>query len=120
MYVARRLLHILLHALWAHVGGKTHYMHKTSCNAHVTRVVALQCSGAWYEGFVFRYRLVPAMGGQLARQCFQVFYLEDEDEEWFDWPEGSLVFSDARPETARVPAAKLTEALRMHAQARAQ
>ena len=77
------------------------------------RVMAYSC-GAWYEGFVFRYCRLAAAGSRPARERFQVFYLEDEDEEWFDWPEGSLVFSDARPESARVSAAKVTEACRMH------
>ena len=51
LHALKRALHVcsskaithLVTCVVGHVGGKIHYMLKTSCNAHVTRVVALQC-----------------------------------------------------------------------------
>ena len=64
--------------------------------------------GGWYDGFIFRYR---RMG---SKDCFQVCYDEDEGEEWFEYPEPSLVFNASQPGTARVSQAKVADACELH------
>ena len=59
--------------------------------------ISAYSSGAWYEGFVIRYALRPAMGAAAAAHCFQVYYDETEEDEWFEWPEPSLVFDASQP-----------------------
>ena len=71
-------------------------------------------SGAWYEGFVFRYRRLPVAGAVGVADCFQVCYDETEEEEWFSYPEPSVVFNASLPATARVSAARVTEACRCY------
>ena len=72
--------------------------------------VSAYSSGAWYEGFVFRYRSQPAVGAMGRVDCMQVYYDETEEEEWFSYPEPSLVFNSSQPSTARVSLARVKEA----------
>ena len=76
--------------------------------------VSAYSSGGWYEGFVFRYMRQPAVGAAGAVDCFQVYYDETEEEEWFSYPEPSLVFNASRPETARVSAARVAAACQQY------
>ena len=71
------------------------------------RVSAYSGSG-WYDGYIFRYR---KMG---AKDCFQVCYDDDEGEEWFEYPEPSIVFNASQPGTARVGQAQVQMALDMY------
>ena len=59
---------------------------------------------------MFRYIRQPAMGAASAVDCFQVYYDDTEEEEWFSYPEPSLVFNASKPETARVSASRLAAA----------
>ena len=70
--------------------------------------------GGSYEGFVFRYSRQPAVGAAGAVDCFQVYYDETEKEEWFSYPEPSLVFNASQPERARVSAARVEVACKQY------
>ena len=72
--------------------------------------VSAYSSGGWYEGFVFRYRRVPAVGRIGMMDCVQVYYDETEEEEWFSLPEPSIVFNASPPSSARVTVARVQAA----------